>query len=207
MVTERIRYSDADLADFKKRIDKKLEYARDDYEFVASQIADQTENMESDGDWMDSSSSNNDLELLYIMANRQKKHIDDLEKALIRVGNKTYGICEVSGELIDKRRLMAVPTTAKSLAAKLGELPVKKQDDDDEEEIEKKKLVVKAAPVIISRIIKKPSATPVVAKEDLYDEDDDEEDLDEDDLELRFDASNEDVDDLDIVDPSSLEED
>ena len=203
MVAERVRYSDADLMEFKKRIEKKLEYARDDYEFVASQIADQTENMESEGDWMDSSSSNNDLELLYIMASRQKKHIDDLEKALIRVANKTYGICQISGERIDKRRLMAVPTTAKSLAAKLGELPVKKQGEDNEELVEKKKPVVKAKPLIISRIVKTPSAILSVAKDDLFDDDD----MEEDDLDLDINVSDDDMENFDIVDPSSLEDD
>lgn len=198
MVQERIRYSDADLADFKKRIERKLEYARDDYEFVTQQIADQTENMESDGDWMDSSSSNNDLELLYIMANRQKKHIEDLEKALIRVANKSYGICQASGELIDKRRLLAVPTTSKTLAAKLGEYTPPKEEEEEEKKLIKKEK--KKEPVILTRVIKKPSAT-LVAKTTDFEED---EDYDNDDIDIGFDISDDD-EDFDIVDPSSFE--
>lgn len=206
MVTEKTRYSDLDLKEFKERIERKLGYARDDYAFVSSQIVDQTENMESDSDWMDSSSSNNDLELLYIMANRQKKHINDLEKALIRVANRTYGICEITGELIDKRRLMAVPTTAKSLAAKLGEIPVKKVEEDHEEEPKKKKPVAKSAPVIISRIIKKSSATSlVILNDDNDDDDDDDDDMEDDDLDLDFDVLNE--EEIDMIDPDSLDDD
>ena len=204
MVANRVRYSDADLMEFKKRIEKKLEYARDDYEFVSKQITDQTENMDSEGDWMDSSSSNNDLELLYIMANRQRKHIEDLEKALIRIENKTYGICQLTGEIIDKRRLLAVPSTTKSLAAKLSELPTtKKQEDSDDNELEKAQQKKEFKPKIISRIVRKPSPAPAATKEDFF-EDSDEQD---DDLDFGFDDSDENIDTLDIIDPSSLEED
>lgn len=203
MVATRVRYSDADLADFKKRIEQKLEYARDDYEFVKKQLEEQTENMESEGDWMDSSSSNNDLELLYIMANRQKKHINDLERALIRVTNKTYGICEVTGELIDKRRLMAVPTTAKSLAAKLGEVSAPK-DEEEEEEKPKMKQEKKKEPVVFSRVVKKPSA--IDSKSRDFEDDDEDEDYDDEDLDLGFEVSDDD-EEFDVVDPSSLEND
>jgi len=54
------------------------------------------------------------------MASRQIKYIDHLEKALIRIENKTYGICRVTGKLIDKARLRAVPHATLSLEAKLG---------------------------------------------------------------------------------------
>ncbi len=192
------RYSDDDLQSFKAHIEKKLEYAKDDYTFVADQITDQTESIESEGDWMDTSSNNTDLELLYLMANRQRKHINDLERALIRIKHKTYGICEVTGELIDKKRLLAVPTTSKSLAAKLGEIAPK-----EIEEKKPQKAKSKQEPIVISRVIKKPTA---VVKID--DEDDDLDGIDFDDLneDLDFETSDEDNDLYDIVDPASLED-
>jgi len=194
------RYSDAELTEFKARIERKLGYAREDYEFVSNQITDQTETMESDGDWMDSSSANNDLELLYIMANRQRKHIEDLEKALIRIKNKTYGICKISGDLIDKRRLFAVPTTSKSLAAKLDETAPKKATDE-EEKMPKKKPTIKKEPVIISRIVRKPSAAPAIKEEELFEEEE-EMDNDEDfDVDVPLDEA------FDVIDPDSLESD
>ncbi len=173
------RYSDADLVEFKNRIDKKLEYAREDYDFVSSQIKDLTENMESEGDWMDSSSSNNDLEMLYTLANRQRKHIDDLEKALLRIRNRTYGVCEVTGELIDKRRLFAVPTTSKSLAAKLGEVaPMEKE----EKQKDAKKKSKSSEPVVFTKVIKKPTVKSVVR--DIINEDIDGEDLDDEEIDI-----------------------
>lgn len=200
MASERVRYSDDDLAIFKKKIEKKLEYAIDDYEFVQNQIVDQTENMESDGDWMDSSSSNNDLEMLYLVANRQKKHVDALERALIRVANKTYGICQITGELIDKRRLLAVPTTTKSLAAKLGEVtPTNDTNEEEEKPSKKKRINKKKEPVVFSRILKKPPVAS--ASIHNFDEEDYEEDLD-----LGFEVSDSD-EEFDIVDPNSLEND
>ncbi len=183
-----IRYSDAELAEFKKRIDQKLAYAQEDLDFVSNQINDLTENMESEGDWMDSSASNTDLELLYVMANRQKKHIGDLQKALVRIEKKSYGICEVTGELIDKRRLFAVPTTSKSLAAKLGEIA---PTEEKEEQQPAKKKTKSSEPIIFTKVIKKASVNSVLR--DIINEDLDDEDLDDDDI---------DVSDLDLGDDS-----
>lgn len=114
-----LRYSDQDLAEFKALIEKKLDRAKSELEYCQEQITDITENMDKDNDdWTEGAMAMNDLEMLNGLANRQQKFIIDLEDALRRIQNKTYGICEVTGELIDKRRLMAVPTTKKSLAAK-----------------------------------------------------------------------------------------
>ena len=203
-VQSKSRYSDADLVEFKKRIERKLEYAREDYDFVSNQIKDLTENMESEGDWMDSSSSNNDLEMLYTIANRQRKHIDDLEKALIRIENKTYGICQVTGELIDKRRLFAVPTTSKSLVAKLGEVAPM----DDEEPKTAKKKSKPSEPIVFTKVIKKPTVKSVVRdiiNEDIEGDDLDDEDFGVSDLDLREDSGDYDFDD--IVDDSFEDED
>jgi len=198
------RYSDAELAEFKVKIDLKLSDAREEYVFIIEQIKEQTESIESDGDWMDNSSSANDLELMYIMANRQRKHIEDLEKALIRIKHKSYGICLLTGELIDKRRLIAVPTTTKSLAAKLGEIPNINSEPDEEEEVEKKKTSKRTEPLIFSRVIKKPS---ILIEE--YEDDDEYDNMDEYDNEdeMNFvDDSANNTEAYDIVDPDSLEE-
>ncbi len=193
------RYSDDALQAFKAHIEQKLGYAKDDYAFVSEQIKDQTESIESEGDWMDSSSSTTDLELLYLMANRQRKHINDLERALIRIEHKTYGICAVTGELIDKKRLLAVPATSKSLAAKLGEIAPKETEEE-----KPKKVKTKQEPLIISRVIKKPTVERSAPLDDVLEE----EDLNFDNLneDLGYEDTDDDTDLYDIVDPSSLEE-
>jgi RNA polymerase-binding transcription factor DksA len=76
---------------------------------------------------MDDSSMNAELDMLNNMAIRQRKYIKELENASIRIQNKVYGICMISGDLIDKRRLTAVPTTTKSLAAKKAMSALKPQ--------------------------------------------------------------------------------
>ena len=67
---------------------------------------------------MDDSNVNTEMEYLNDMAIRQRKLIQDLENALVRIKNKTYGICVISGELIDKQRLLVQPIATKSVAAK-----------------------------------------------------------------------------------------
>ena len=111
------RYSDEELELFKIQIEQKLEKSKTDLAFLLDQIKNITESATSEGDWKEDTSGS-DLEMLYTMVNRNRRHIQDLENALIRIRHKNYGICVITGELIDKRRLMAVPTTTKSLAAK-----------------------------------------------------------------------------------------
>lgn len=114
------RYSDAELAEFKEIIDKKLEKAKEEFTYLQEQILEITANSGDDhgGDWMDDSTTNNDMEFLNNMAIRQRKYIQDLENALVRIRNRSYGICMVTGELIDKRRLRVVPTATKSVEVK-----------------------------------------------------------------------------------------
>lgn len=123
-MTSTNRYSDVELEEFRVLIQEKLDMARVQLEQLQSQIFEITENSDDEygSDWMDDSSINNEIEILNDMAIRQRKFIQDLENALVRIKNKTYGICVVSGELIDKKRLLAVPTTTKSIAAKNAEL-------------------------------------------------------------------------------------
>lgn len=114
------RYSDEELKEFEAVITKKLERARMQYQMVSNQIkesADKSGNSNM-ADLTDLASSQSEIEILSSMANRQIAYTRDLESALVRVRNKTYGICMVTGDLIDKKRLKAVPTTTKSLLAK-----------------------------------------------------------------------------------------
>lgn len=117
------RYSKKDLEEFKKVIEAKLEKSTKQYNLIMDQIIDFNENTSGDytKDISDFSSSQGEVEMLNKMANRQHVYINDLQAALVRIRNKTYGICFVSGELIDKRRLLAVPTTTKSLSTKKNE--------------------------------------------------------------------------------------
>ncbi|MEL6660256.1 MAG: TraR/DksA family transcriptional regulator [Bacteroidota bacterium] len=114
------RYSDADLAEFQAIIEKKIEQTEQQLESLKDQIREISENTsdEHGGDWVDDSSISSDIEMLNNMALRQQKYLRDLNNAMLRIRNKVYGICVVTRELIDKRRLLAVPTTTKSLTAK-----------------------------------------------------------------------------------------
>ena len=105
------KYSDSELQEFKAVIEAKLEKANEQLRSLREQIMDISENSGDSygGDWIDDSSFNTDREMLHTMANRQKKHIQDLQNALIRIRNKTYGGCVLTRTLIDRKRLIAVP--------------------------------------------------------------------------------------------------
>lgn len=114
------RYSDAELNEFKALVEQKIEKTEEQVRLLQSQIIETTQNLgeEFGGDWVDDSNTNSEVEMLNNMAIRQRKYLQDLKNALIRIKNKTYGVCMITGELIDKKRLKAVPTTTKSVAAK-----------------------------------------------------------------------------------------
>ena len=119
-----VKYSDADLTDFKELISKKLEAAKKELAYLQGLITRKDE-MGGDNDdarymTMEDGSMSMEREQLSQMASRQITYIDHLEKALMRIENKTYGICRVTGKLIDKARLRAVPHATLSLEAKLG---------------------------------------------------------------------------------------
>ncbi len=166
------RYSDEELEEFKSIIEKKLDRASAQLASLQEQILEITENSsdEHGGDWVDDSSINNDVEMLNNMAIRQRMYVRELENALVRIRNKSYGICSVTGELIDKRRLLAVPTTTKSLAAKTvqGSTAERKPTPRPERRTIPKK---PATPKVITKIIRKSASKPI--KPDLLDEDDD----------------------------------
>lgn len=157
------RYSDQELKEFQKKIERKLANANEDHNYVQDQLADLAENKEAEGDWMDSNTNSMEMEMLQTMAYRQQHHIQYLKNALIRIHNKSYGICIVTGKLIDKRRLMAVPTTTKSLSAKSAvHLPKERKVVKSEPS--------KRRPEIITRVIRKKvaitSANPPPPEED-----------------------------------------
>jgi RNA polymerase-binding transcription factor DksA len=119
-----VKYSDADLAEFRELINKKLEAAKKELAYLQGLITRKDE-MGGDNDdsrymTMEDGTMSMEKEQLSQMASRQITYIDHLEKALMRIENKTYGICRVTGKLIDKARLRAVPHATLSLEAKLG---------------------------------------------------------------------------------------
>lgn len=117
------RYSDKELIEFKELIIKKLEDARK--ELVNLQAALNSANEHGTDDTantfkvLEDGSDTLAKEEAGQLAARQKKFIEQLENALIRIENKTYGVCRVTGKLIPKERLRAVPHTTQSIEAKL----------------------------------------------------------------------------------------
>ncbi|MFZ2784659.1 MAG: TraR/DksA C4-type zinc finger protein [Sediminibacterium sp.] len=119
-----VKYNDTDLAEFRDLINKKLEAAKKELAYLQGLITRKDE-MGGDNDdsrymTMEDGTMSMEKEQLSQMASRQITYIDHLEKALMRIENKTYGICRVTGKLIDKARLRAVPHATLSLEAKLG---------------------------------------------------------------------------------------
>ncbi|MEY3368219.1 MAG: hypothetical protein RI973_1374 [Bacteroidota bacterium] len=204
-----IRYSDADLEEFRSLVEKKLDTAREELDYLQEQILEITENSGDDhgGDWMDDSSTNNDIEFLNNMAIRQRKYIQDLENAIVRIKNKTYGICSVTGHLIDKRRLLAVPTATKSVEAKTAEAaeapkaPEKKAVPPEvKEKVEKS---APATPKIITKVIRKPKPGTAAKPVDIDDDDDLDFDFDK---EYSYDGGGEEEADLDYDKSGGSEE-
>ncbi|MBS1928630.1 MAG: TraR/DksA C4-type zinc finger protein [Chitinophagaceae bacterium] len=119
-----VRYSDADLKEFKELIMRKLEAAKKELTYLQGLITrkDELGGDESENRYMtmEDGSLSMEREQLSQMASRQITFIDHLEKALMRIENKTYGICRVTGKLIDKARLRAVPHATLSIEAKMG---------------------------------------------------------------------------------------
>jgi RNA polymerase-binding transcription factor DksA len=213
------RYPDSELEEFRVIIQDKLEKTTAQYQNVLVQIKEITENTSGDytKDLSDFSSSQTEVELLNSMASRQRLYIQDLQNALARIRNKTYGICFVTGMLIEKRRLLAVPTTTKSVAAKqITAQPVKiaqgrglDEAMDEDQDNPKPKARPAKKPEIITKVIKKTNPNAVKSKADVDDEfdkilgglDDIKEDYDEiydDDMDMD-DVSIDDIDDIEDV--------
>ena len=122
MATEKTRYSDEELEEFREIINEKLALARRDYSQMMRSL------MNVDGNDVDDTSptykileegsATQSKEEMMQLASRQQKFIKGLEAALIRIENKTYGICRETGKLIPAERLRAVPHATLSIEAK-----------------------------------------------------------------------------------------
>ena len=119
---ENNRYSDNDLAEFKDLIQKKIEYAEEDLRLIKSAFKNDSNNGTDDTSptfkAFEEGSETMSKEANVALAIRQEKFIRDLKNALIRIENKTYGICRVTGKLIAKERLKLVPHATLSIEAK-----------------------------------------------------------------------------------------
>ena len=119
---ERTRYSDADLQEFKAIIQQKIEKAEKDLALLRESFINDQNNGTDDTSptfkAFEEGAETLSKEQNAILAGRQEKFIRDLKHALILIENKTYGICRVTGKLIDKERLKAVPHATLSIEAK-----------------------------------------------------------------------------------------
>jgi DnaK suppressor protein len=122
---EKTRYSDSELQEFKELIKQKLEAAKHELstlqESLSNANANGTEDTIGSYKTLDDGSATHSKENNSQLASRQKKFIENLEAALIRIENQTYGICKVTGKLIPAERLRAVPHTTMSIEAKLNQ--------------------------------------------------------------------------------------
>jgi RNA polymerase-binding transcription factor DksA len=121
----RSRYSDAELKEFRDLINKKLEEASRDYELLKNTLSHKDDHGTDDTSptfkLLEDGSDVLSKEETAHLAARQEKYIQNLKNALIRIQNKTYGICRVTGKLIPKERLRSVPHATLSIDAKLGQ--------------------------------------------------------------------------------------
>jgi len=120
---EKTRYSDAELLEFKDLILDKLRIAKEELGSLTQSLSNPNLNGTDDtaGTYktLEDGSATLEKEQINQLAARQKKFIESLEAALVRIENKTYGICRETGKLIQKERLRSVPHTTLSMEAKL----------------------------------------------------------------------------------------
>ena len=121
-MAEKNRYSDSELLEFKALIEEKLVEAKKDLELLQDSLSHKGDHGTDDTgrsfNMMEDGSETLMREETAQLAARQEKFIKNLENALIRIENKTYGICRVTGKLINKQRLMLVPHATLSIEAK-----------------------------------------------------------------------------------------
>jgi DnaK suppressor protein len=121
--TTKTRYSESDLKEFRDLLLDKLRIAREELNALATSLSSPNANGTDDtaGTYktLEDGSATLEKEQINQLAARQKKFIEQLEAALVRIENKTYGICRETGKLIPKERLRAVPHTTLSMEAKL----------------------------------------------------------------------------------------
>jgi DnaK suppressor protein len=119
---DKIRYSDKELEEFRVLIEQKIEKAKKELELLKSAYMNDGDNGTDDTSptfkAFEEGSETMSKEANAALATRQEKFIRDLKNALIRIENKTYGICKVTGNLISKERLRLVPHATMSIEAK-----------------------------------------------------------------------------------------
>lgn len=121
---DKTRYSDEELKEFETLINKKLNKAKDEFKILKDTLNranDEGTDSTSGGNTkvLEDGAETAEKENLSQLAARQLKYITNLENALVRIKNRTYGICTVTGKLIPKDRLIAVPHTTQSIEAKM----------------------------------------------------------------------------------------
>lgn len=125
MENEKTRYSDEELEEFRQIILKKLEKAQKDYEMLRDDVTNLKGNDVSDTaptfKVLEEGAATLNKEESGQLAQRQMKFIQHLKAALVRIENKTYGVCRETGKLIPKERLRAVPHATLSIEAKSGQ--------------------------------------------------------------------------------------
>ncbi len=113
---EKTRYSDEELQEFKKLILEKIEVAKSNYDQLMSRI--QTDESKNSFNMLEEGAATLEQEEASQRAARQQDFIKKLQAALVRIENKTYGVCRVTGKLIPKGRLLAVPHATLSVEGK-----------------------------------------------------------------------------------------
>ncbi len=120
---EKTRYADSELQEFKDIILEKLRIAKEELGLLTQSLSNPNKNGTDDtaGTYktLEDGSATLEKESINQLASRQKKFIENLESALVRIENKTYGVCRETGKLIPKERLRAVPHATLSMEAKL----------------------------------------------------------------------------------------
>jgi len=123
-MAEKTRYSDAELEEFRAVIQEKLNQALEDYDNLKKALSNVDGNDTADTSptfkVLEEGASTSSKEDLSRQAQRLMKFINNLQAAMIRIENKTYGICRETGKLIPRERLMAVPHATLSIEAKEG---------------------------------------------------------------------------------------
>ena len=120
---ENVRYSDEELKEFEVLITEKLENARNELKYIKQSLTKNSEYTTDSGSpvkMLEDGADTAEKESLTQLAARQQKFISQLENALVRIKNGTYGICIDTGKRISKERLKAVPHTMHSIEAKLA---------------------------------------------------------------------------------------
>ncbi len=154
------RYSEKDLAQFSERIKSDYQLAKEELKMLRDQVRELSETMAEGfgADMGEDSSSVSQMELLNEQVLRKRDLIQDLQNAMLRIKNKVYGVCSVTGKLIDRQRLDAIPTTTKSVEGM--RLEASGQLDITAQDIARRAVERREGPNKIISKIKKPPPPP-----------------------------------------------